>query len=78
MAGEGTIEAPQGYAIAEIGVSARERFDGFRILYMKITDDGLDPKEKEVEQVWHGGQPRSEHKISLTGDGRPIVGIYGR
>jgi hypothetical protein len=70
------ISAKEGYAIGGLIVNAKTGLrGGFQIVFMKIIPTGLNPK-LSYTSPWLG-KPIEAKKV-LCGDGRPVIGIYGR
>ncbi len=70
------LEAKEGYAVGAIVVKAGDRVDGFRVVFMRIKGDRLDPNDK-YESRWVGGRGGRAETL-LGGDGKPVIGIHGR
>jgi hypothetical protein len=49
---------------------------GFSVTFMKINKDCLDPSDK-YESDWLGGKGGAP-ETTVSGDGKPAVGILGR
>ncbi|MEN6451856.1 MAG: hypothetical protein ABFC96_15305 [Thermoguttaceae bacterium] len=69
------VEAKEGYAIGAIVAKAGDRIDGFRVVFMRIRGDRLDPSDK-YESRWVGGRGGGA-ETTLDGAGLPIIGIHG-
>ncbi len=70
------LEAKEGYAIGAIVAKAGAIVDGFRVVFMRIKGDRLDPSDK-YESRWFGGRGGCAETI-LGGDGKPVIGVHGR
>lgn len=70
-----TTKAKPGYAVGAIYTRGGGGLDAFKPIYMKITDTGLDPKEK-YSGPHIGGQGGGEGTVG--GDGNFIIGIHGK
>ena len=71
-----TVEAMKGYAVAGIVGRGGTKVDGFKVIFMRVGRTSLD-RRHSYESDWIGGQGGGEEK-KLGGDGRPVVGIYGK
>ena len=69
-----SILAKPGYAVGGIVARGGDKIDGFKVLFMKVTVEGLDTKDK-YESEWVGGTGGFE--VTLGGKGRPVVGLHG-
>jgi hypothetical protein len=70
-----TIAQP-GYAIGALVAQGGERVNGFRVVFMKVAGDALDPRER-YEGVWIGGRGAGP-EVFLGREGTPVIGISGR
>jgi hypothetical protein len=78
------LVAPPGYAVS--GIVARagglrgnvgwDRIYGFRLSYMKISGDTLDPSDRRSSE-WVG-RKEGPPEITIDGRGRKVMGLYGR
>jgi hypothetical protein len=68
--------AKPGYAVGGMTAKATERFNSFKLLFMKISGNRLDPADS-YESPWVGGQ-NGGPEVRQGGDGRPAVGLHGR
>jgi hypothetical protein len=70
-----TLEAKPGYAVGGLALRAGGGIDAVAVTFMAIDGQRLDPSRSyQSNQVGGtGGNP-----ISLTGDGKPVVGIFGK
>jgi hypothetical protein len=77
-AGEAVVDlvAKPGYAVGGMSARATERFNSFKLIFMKISGTRLDATDA-YESPWVGGQNGGQ-EIRQGGDGRPAVGLYGR
>ena len=71
-----TVEARKGYAVAGIVGKGGILVDGFKVIFMRIGKTLLDSKDS-YESQWIGGHGGGEER-RLGGDGKPVVGIYGK
>lgn len=71
-----TAEAKAGYAVGAVVAKTGLAVDGFKLVFMRVHDMSLDPKDK-YESEWFGGRGGSP-ETTLGGDGKPLVGIHGR
>ena len=71
-----TLMARPGYAVGGLVAKTGARVDGFRVIFMKIASERLDPKDS-YESEWVGGRGGGP-ETRLVSDGRPFSGIYGR
>lgn len=69
------IKARPGYAVGEITVRAGEVLDGFGVVFMKVTENGLDPSDS-YRSPWLGGRDGST--LIIGGDGSFLVGVHGK
>ena len=70
------VVAKPGYALGAVKLSSLNPMNCFRITFMKIAEDGLDPNDSYLSRV-HGlniGQLKSVSNKA----GLPIVGVYSR
>ncbi|HVE41587.1 MAG TPA: hypothetical protein VNM14_16970 [Planctomycetota bacterium] len=78
------LVAPPGYAVS--GIVARagglrgnvgwDRIYGFRLSYLKISGDKLDPQDRQSSE-WVG-RKEGPPEITIDGQGRKVMGLYGR
>ena len=68
------IMAKAGYAVGRLNVTAPIVLGGFKIRFMKLVGDQLNPAEA-YETIWIGSQQEWEHHD--IGDGTPLIGIRG-
>jgi hypothetical protein len=59
--------------VGAISVKGGIGVDGLSVTFMKIEDDGLNPKDAYQSPSFGTAVPDTQ----LGGDGSPIVGIYG-
>jgi hypothetical protein len=71
-----TVVAKDGFAVGGIIARVGERFDGFKIVFMRRQGDALNPQDWYASP-WLGG-PGGDAPMPLGCDGRPIIGILGR
>jgi len=69
-----TLAANKGYAVGKIALSPGIGIDGLQLQLMKIEDGGLNA-EDTYQTPWCG---KSNANQVALGDGRPIVGVFGR
>ena len=65
------IAARPGYAVGALFGRGGDRLDGFKLVFMRITPTGLDPKDK-YDSSWIGGSTQ------IGGTGAFIIGVFGR
>ena len=70
------ILAKEGYAVGGMLVRFGQTVDAVRIVFMRITGDRLD-KTDHYLSPWIGGDFGLGPEL-IGGDGRPVVGVYGR
>ncbi len=70
------VLAKPGYAVSGMTVNAEHIVAGFKVQFMRIRGNKLDPKDS-YESEWQGGEWGSQ-KASIGGDGKPVIGCYGR
>ena len=68
--------AKTGYAVGALVMKGGMVLDGFKIIFMRVKGDFLDPRDR-YESEWIGG-PGGGPEITQGGRGRQIVGIHGR
>ena len=71
-----TVEARDGYAVAGFVMKTGWAVDGFKVVFMRIKDDALDPGDR-YESPWYGGRGGGA-ETPLGCDGQPIIGLEGR
>ncbi len=57
------------------------RLGGFQIVFMKIDarTGRLDPAPaNSYKSRWFGARPKGKDAKELAGDGRPVIGVYGK
>jgi hypothetical protein len=69
------LTARDGYAVGAMIAKSGQRIDGFKLRFMRITAGGLDPSDA-YDSDWFGGKRGSDE--TMYGDGRPIIGLFGR
>ncbi len=69
------ILARPGYAVAGIIAHGGDRLDGFRVVFMRIKGQGLEPAQS-YQSDWVGGEEKNI-PARLGCDGNTVVGIYG-
>ncbi len=73
------IIAKEGYAVGGLVTQiskAPQRVDGFKLIFMRIKGESLDPRDS-YESAWIGGRGNLV-ETTLGGDGRAVIGICGR
>lgn len=71
------VVAKKGYAVGEICAKGSGRLDGFKIGFMRINGNRLDPNDR-YESSWVGGVGGNEVKLGGGDNPRLVVGIYGK
>jgi hypothetical protein len=69
------VEAHRGYAVGGIVARGSQRVNGFKVIFMRVRGDELDPADA-YESQWLGGDGGGR-ELRL-GNGRPVVGVYGK
>jgi hypothetical protein len=69
------VVAKPGYAVGGVTLRTGLNIDGMSITFMRINGRTLDP-QRSYESEWIGGRGGSAEKL-ISGDGAPIIGIYG-
>jgi hypothetical protein len=70
-----TLEARHGYAVAGLTVKGGARLHGLSVTFMAVNGQTLE-RSRSYESAWAGGAEGKKH--SLAGDGRLVVGIFGK
>ncbi len=70
------IAPRSGYAVGAIVVKGQTYPEGFKVVFMRIRGTRLNTHDS-YESDWIGGDSGGQ-ATTLGGDGRPIVGIFGR
>ena len=68
--------AKEGYAVGGIVVNKRDGADGLQIIFMKMTDSGVDVNDSYLSP-WFG-YSAGANRAQLTGHGQRVIGIFGR
>jgi hypothetical protein len=68
--------AKPGYAVGALVVRAGARVNGFSVVFMRVKDGKLDPKDS-YESAWIGGEDGGNPKTKIGGTGDPVVGFTG-
>jgi len=71
-----TIEARDGYAVAGFVMKTGWAVDGFKVVFMRINGEALDPTDR-YESPWYGGRGGGA-ETPLGCDAKPVIGIEGR
>jgi hypothetical protein len=71
-----TVKAKKGYAVGGLVGKGQVLVDGFKVIFMRTKEGSLDPHDF-YESEWIGG-PGGDDARRLGGDGKPVIGIYGR
>ena len=71
-----SVKARPGYAVGGLIVKPGDLIDGFKIVFMRIDNGRLDPKDS-YESRWYGGRGGGP-ETPIGGDGRPVIGVHGR
>ena len=66
----------RGYAVGAIVAKTGGNVDGFKVVFMRVGKQMLDPNDS-YESEWLGGRGGGDETL-LSGEGNPIVGVYGR
>jgi hypothetical protein len=69
-----TVKAKPGYAVGAVQVVGRGLVEGCAVTFMRIQGKGLNPADKYTAPVFG----RSLEGSPVLGDGRPIVGLFGK
>ena len=70
------VRAPEGFAVGGLYVKSGTRVDGFAVVFLKRTEEGLDPSTARVSR-WIGGTDGGK-PVLLGGQGFRITGVHGR
>ncbi len=68
--------AKPGYVVGGVIVNSKDGADGLQIIFMKKTDQGLDPQTSYTSQ-WFGYTGEGT-QTQLDGNGKLIIGTIGR
>ncbi len=72
-----TVVARDGYALGAVHVEAKKFVYALRFEFMRVAEGGqLNPEDSYLSD-WFGTRGQAEEKI-LTGNGRPVIGFFGR
>ncbi|HUQ69245.1 MAG TPA: hypothetical protein VM165_06970, partial [Planctomycetaceae bacterium] len=75
--GQDRTFAKPGYAVGGLNVDADQFVSAFQVVFMRLKDDGtLDPTDSYTSD-WIG-QPSGKLPVSLDGQGKKVLGLYGR
>ena len=69
------VLAKPGYAVGGVTLRTGLNIDGMSVTFMRISGRTLDPNQSYVSE-WLGGRTGGTQK-SVTGDGAPVVGVFG-
>jgi hypothetical protein len=69
------IVAKPGYAVGQIVLTATDRLDGFKIIFMRHAGGRLLAGDS-YESAWVGVPMKGE--VKTLGDGSPVGGIFGK
>ena len=67
------VEAKEGYAVGGLVAQVDRQLQGFRLVFMRIKEDALDPNDRH-ESRWLGMRGEGE-EIEIGCDGRKVVGL---
>jgi hypothetical protein len=70
------VKAKAGYAVGAIEVRSESTFDGMVVIFMKVVDGKLDPKDSYKSEPI--GANSGKPAVTIGGDGTPSIGIIGR
>jgi hypothetical protein len=70
------VQAGAGYAVGAITIRSGLNINGLSLTYYRIKGDRLDPFDSR-ESAWIGDRTGGSEN-SVSADGKPIVGIFGR
>jgi S1-C subfamily serine protease len=70
------IEAKPGYAVGAIMIKTGLGVDGMSVIFMKVADGKLDPKDN-YESEWVGGKGGGG-LTRITGEGSPVIGFVAK
>jgi hypothetical protein len=69
------VSAKPGYAVGGLTVRTKRYVNAVRVVFMKIKPDGaLDPNDSYTSD-WLGADPAGAKETTLSGDGRPVIGL---
>ncbi|HEY1186832.1 MAG TPA: hypothetical protein VGE74_04200 [Gemmata sp.] len=71
-----TVKAKPGYAVGAVKTSGGGLMGAYGLVFMKIQGKGLNPNDKYESPVM--GWDRGLRGGRTSGDGRPVVGVYGK
>jgi hypothetical protein len=72
---EAEVVAKEGYAVGAVVGQAGKVVDGFKVLFMRVRGDRLDPTDS-YESPWLGGMGGNS-PFQLGGTGGYVIGISG-
>jgi hypothetical protein len=74
--GNNIVLANDGYVVGGLVVDADQSVNGFQIIFMRLRGGKIDSSDTYTSE-WCG-TPAGNHQQTLTGNGRPVIGIYGQ
>ena len=69
------VKAKKGYAVGAITAKSVAAVDAFRLTFMKIDKDHLDPNDN-YDSEWVGGGGTLP-PVTVSGNGKPAIGVVG-
>lgn len=72
------VVAKPGYAVGGMTVRTQQGIVGLSLTFMRINGNRLDPNDSEQSQWVGGGNPNFRLNKKVGGDGRQVVGLFGR
>jgi serine/threonine protein kinase len=70
-----TLEARPGHAVGALTIKGDARLHGLSVTFMAVNGQALEPSRAYTSE-WVGGTEGQKH--ALAGDGRLVVGIFGK
>ncbi len=74
---DATVEAREGFVIAGLDIGSGERIEGFDVIFKRPVDQQHLQPQGSYTSDWYGGTGSGDAK-TVSGDGRPIVGLFGK
>jgi hypothetical protein len=71
------VSAKDGYALGAIQVDADDLVNAVRLVFMRVKSDGLLDEANSDTSEWIGTAVEANVQ-TITGNGRPVIGIHGR